>query len=72
MNELYEFGPKRTQAVLDGAGQIDDEFEAIRKEHGYEYAEEKLRQRAEKVSGVKIRYQHEAEREAWEKMKVAT
>ena len=69
LNELYDFGPKRTQAVLDAAGQIAEEFENMRLEHGYDFAEEKLRQRAEQVSGVKIKYQHEAEREAWEQLK---
>ena len=59
LNEVFQFGPKRTRQFL----------EAMRKDHGDDYAEEKLRQRAEKVSGVKIRYQHEAEREAWEEMK---
>lgn len=69
LNEVFQFGPKRTRQFLEAMEAVTDDFEAMRKEHGDDYAEEKLRQRAEKVSGVKIRYQHEAEREAWEEMK---
>ena len=66
---ICQFGPKRTRQFLEAMESVTDDFEAMRKEHGDEYAEEKLRHRAEQVSGVKIRYQHEAERDAWEKMK---
>ena len=69
LNEVFQFGPKRTRQFLEAMEAVTDDFEAMRKEHGDDYAEEKLRQRAEKVSGVKIRYQHEVEREAWEEMK---
>lgn len=69
LNEQFQFGPKRTVAFLNAMESVTDDFEAMKKEHGDDYAEEKLRQRAEQVSGVKIRYQHEAEREAWEEMK---
>ncbi len=68
LNEKFGFGEKRTRDFLEAMGVIADEFEAMRAENGYEYAEEKLRQRAEQVSGVKIQYQHEAERAAWEQM----
>ena len=69
LNEVFQFGPKRTRQFLEAMEAVTDDFEAMRKDHGDEYAEEKLRHRAEQVSGVKIRYQHEVEREAWEKMK---
>ena len=68
LNEKFGFGEKRTRDFLEAMGRIADEFEAMRQEDGYEYAEEKLRQRASKVSGVDIRYQHESEIEAWKKM----
>ena len=38
------------------------------KKNGDEYAEEKLRQRASQVSGVQVKYQHEAEKETWKQM----
>ena len=69
LNEKFQFGPKRTRDFLNTIAQVADDFEALKQEHGDAYAEEKLRQRAEQVSGIKIRYQHEQEREAMEKMK---
>lgn len=69
LNEQFQFGPKRTRDFLETLEKIVEEFDAMRAEHGDEFAEEKLRQRAEQVSGVKIRYSHEAEREAYQKMK---
>ena len=71
LNERFQFGPKRTKDFLAAIEQVTDDFESMKKENGDAYAEEKLRERAEQVSGVKIQYQHEAEREAWEKMKAA-
>lgn len=69
LNEQWQFGPKRTRDFLEQMEKIADEFEAMKKENGDAYAEEKLRQRAEQVSGIEIRYQHEAERAAWEELK---
>ena len=68
LNERFGFGEKRTKDFLEAMGEIADEFEKMVSENGYEYAEEKLRQRASEVSGVDIKYQHEAEREAWDKL----
>lgn len=69
LNEQWQFGPKRTRDFLNTIEQVADDFEALKQEHGDAYAEEKLRQRAEQVSGIKIRYQHEQERELMAKMK---
>ena len=41
----------------------------MKQENGDTYAEEKLRKRAEQVSGVKILYQHEQAREFYEQDK---
>lgn len=71
LNEQWQFGPKRTRDFLEQMEKIADDFEEMKKEHGDAYAEEKLRQRAEQVSGVPILYQHEVERMAYEKMKAA-
>lgn len=60
LNEKYQFGPKRTKDFFEAMEAVLDEFERIKKENGDAYAEEKLRQRAEQVSGIKIQYQHEA------------
>ena len=68
LNEQFGFGEKRTRDFLEAMGKIADEFETMREQDGYEYAEEKLRQRASQVSGVEIRYQHETEIQAWRKM----
>ena len=68
LNERFGFGEKRTRDFLEAMGQIADEFEKMRAEDGYEYAEEKLRQRASQVSGIDIHYQHESEIEAWKQM----
>jgi hypothetical protein len=68
LNEQFGFGEKRTRDFLEAMGKIADEFEAMREQDGYEYAEEKLRQRASQVSGVDIRYQHETEIQAWKQM----
>ena len=68
LNEKFGFGEKRTRDFLEAMGVIADEFEAMRAENGYEYAEEKLRQRASQVSGIDIHYQHETEIEAWKQM----
>jgi hypothetical protein len=71
LNEQWQFGPKRTRDFLEQMEKISDEFEEMKKKHGDAYAEEKLRERAQKVSGVEIYYQHEVERMAYEKMKAA-
>lgn len=68
LNEQFGFGEKRTRDFLEAMGKIADEFEVMRQQDGYEYAEEKLRQRASQVSGIDIHYQHETEIEAWKKM----
>lgn len=68
LNEQFGFGEKRTRDFLEAMGRIADEFEAMREQSGYEYAEEKLRLRASQVSGVDIHYQHETEIEAWRQM----
>lgn len=70
LNEQFQFGPKRTMAFLEALEKIVDEYDELKKEHGDTYAEEKLRQRAEQVSGVKVLYQHEAERAAYTAMKL--
>lgn len=61
LNEQYQFGPKRTRDFLNAMDQINQEFYEMKEQNGDAYAEEKLRQRASQVSGIEIKYQHEAE-----------
>ena len=69
LNEKWSFGPERTKDFMETMEAIVDEFNEMKQKHGDAYAEEKLRERAQKVSGVEILYQHEAERKAWEQFK---
>ncbi len=69
LNEKFQFGPKRTRDFLNSIERVSEDFDRMKQEHGDAYAEEKLRHRAEQVSGIKIQYQHEQEREAWAKLK---
>lgn len=69
LNEKFQFGPKRTRDFLNTIEKVAEDFETMKEQNGDAYAEEKLRQRAEQVSGIKIQYQHEQEREAWAKLK---
>ena len=55
---------------LEALQKAVDEYDELKKEHGDTYAEEKLRQRAEQVSGIKVLYQHEAERAAYSAKKL--
>lgn len=68
LNEQFQFGAKRTRDLLEAMDLVLADFETIKAKHGDDVAEEKLRERASKVSGINVRYQHEAEREAWEMM----
>lgn len=69
LNERFDFGPKRTVQLMEAMDKVLADFEDMKAKGGDEYAEEKLRQRASQVSGVNVRYSHEAEREAWGKMR---
>lgn len=52
-------GPKRIGYVLDGIADASDWFVEMTNKHGQQYALEKLRQEAEKVSGIPIEYLYE-------------
>lgn len=69
LNEKYEWGPKRTRDLLEAMDLVLADFATMKEEHGDDYAEEKLRERAAKVSGIDVKYMHEAEIEAYQKMK---
>ena len=69
LNEKYEWGPKRTRDLLEAMDLVLADFATMKEEHGDDYAEEKLRERASKVSGIDVKYMHEAEIEAYQKIK---
>lgn len=69
LNEKFQFGKKRTMDLLEAMDLVMADFATMKEQNGDAYAEEKLRQRASQVSGINVRYTHEAEMETWEKMK---
>lgn len=54
-------GPKRVGVGLDGIADAADWFTDMTKEHGREYALDKLRQEAERISGIPMEYLYEKE-----------
>lgn len=60
MAEAFGLGPKRVSVDFFGSLQAVSEWvEDMTKKHGRQYALDKLRQKAEKVSGVPIEYLYE-------------
>lgn len=64
LNEQFGFGAERTRKFFEAMETLAEEYETIGKEVDAEYANEKLRQRAEQVSGIKIEYMYESEMRA--------
>ena len=59
--EAYGFGPKRMEAYFMKLKENSDDFDRMCEENDYDYALEKLRQRAEEVTGAKLDYLYEKE-----------
>jgi hypothetical protein len=59
--DAYGFGPKKMQLFFDALQANSDELEKMRTEVDEDYAYEKLRQKAEQVTGVGIGYLYEHE-----------
>ena len=59
--DAYKFGPKRLEPYFENMQKNSSEFEQMCEEYDYDYALEKLRQTAEKVTGSKIEYMYERE-----------
>lgn len=59
--DAFGIGPKRMPLFFDALQANSEELERMIAENGEEYAYEKLRQKAERVSGISIEYlyQHE-------------
>ena len=67
--DAYKFGPKRLEPYFEEMQKNSEEFEKMCEEYDYDYALEKLRQKAEKVTGSKIEYMYEKEYNELQKRK---
>ena len=56
LGDAFGFGPKRIERFINAFVANVDEFSRMKETDGEEFAIEKLRQRAEKVTGSKIAY----------------
>lgn len=57
--QAYGFGPKRLEPYFDKLKENSDDFDRMCEENDYDYALEKLRQKAEEVTGAKLEYLYE-------------
>ena len=64
--DAYGFGPKNMEKFFAALQKNTDELERMREEVDEDYAYEKLRQKAERVTGISIQYLYEQERIAAE------
>lgn len=60
-HEAFGIGPERFEKFFECAIEISNEVERMRKDVDDEYAWEKLRERAAKVSGINFSYVYEGE-----------
>lgn len=61
MNEAFGIGPERFRKFGKTLIEVTEEYARLADENDADYANEKLRQRAEQISGLKIEYLYEAE-----------
>lgn len=67
ISDAYGFGPKRIKVFFDAFQAITDELDHMTKEVDADYAYEKLRRRAEQVTGMEVGYLYEEEMKAAQK-----
>lgn len=67
--DAYGFGPKRMTPFFASLDSNAAELNRMKQENGDEYAYEKLRRRAEQVSGIQIEYLYEKELEDYRREK---
>lgn len=67
--DAYGFGPKGMEPYFKKLQENSDEFDRMCEEVDYEYALEKLRQKAEKVTGAELNYKYEKELREIEKIR---
>ena len=63
LNDAFGFGPKRIDRFINSFNDNVEEFTRMQEQDGEEYAFEKLRKKAEKVTGSKIAYVSDEEYE---------
>ena len=61
MAEAFGLGPKRVSDFFGSLQSVSEWVEDMTEKHGRQYALDKLRQKAEQVSGVPIEYLYEKE-----------
>lgn len=61
MAEAFGLGPKRVSDFFGSLQSVSEWVEDLEKKHGRQYAVDKLRQKAEQVSGIPIDYLYEKE-----------
>lgn len=61
MNEAFGIGPERFKRFAEVLTDLSEEYEKMTEDGGPEYANEKMRQRAEQITGMKIEYLYEHE-----------
>lgn len=59
--DAYGFGPKKMEAFFRALQENSDELKRMQEDGGEDYAYEKLRRKASKVSGIEIEYLYEQE-----------
>ena len=65
--DAFGVGPQRMQKFFDALQVNSDEYDRMATEVDTEYANDKLRQKAEKITGIKIKYLYEDEIKAAKK-----
>lgn len=65
--DAYGYGPKRLEPYFEKLKENGDEFDQMCEDYDYDYALEKLRQKAEKVTGAKLEYKYERELQEYTK-----
>lgn len=61
MNEAFGIGPERFKRFAEVLTDLAEEYDLMTTENGSDYANEKMRQRAEQITGIKIEYLYEHE-----------
>lgn len=61
MNEAFGIGPERFKRFAEVLTDLAEEYDRMTTENGSDYANEKMRQRAEQITGIKIEYLYEHE-----------
>ena len=61
MNEAFGIGPERFKRFAEVLTDLSEEYDRIASKDGADYANEKMRQRAEQITGIKIEYLYEHE-----------